>query len=77
MNGGIPLHLVALPLFFALVLLLAASLYYSARQGWHRTRTSRSTIYKCSACAHVYVDARDVPVSRCPRCGRMNEAVRR
>ena len=34
-------------------------------------------IYRCGRCNHVYVDTRDVPMSRCPQCDHFNEAIRR
>lgn len=33
-------------------------------------------IYRCQLCEHVYLDARDVPLSRCTRCGTLNKPVR-
>lgn len=70
-------NLVFVPFLFTLVLLLAAGLYYAARFHVPRVKTSRSRIYRCSVCRHVYVDTRDVPLARCPRCGCLNEAVKR
>jgi hypothetical protein len=37
----------------------------------------RSNIYQCEHCRRVYVDERKVPLSRCPGCRRLNEALRR
>lgn len=69
--------LIFVPFLFTLVLLFAAGLYYAARQSAPRLKTSRARIYRCSVCRHVYVDARDVPLARCSRCGCLNEAVKR
>ncbi len=66
-----------LPLFFALVGILLCGLYYSLRRDRPRAKVSHARIYRCSVCYHVYVDSRDVPLSRCPRCGCLNEAVKR
>jgi hypothetical protein len=70
-------QLVLLPLVFALVALFAGWVYYAARRNARHVRTSHARIYRCSVCQHVYVDARDVPLARCPRCGCLNEAVKR
>jgi hypothetical protein len=34
-------------------------------------------IYRCASCEYVYIDERKVPLSRCGRCGKLNEAVKR
>jgi len=70
-------NLIFAPFVFALVVLFVAGLYYAARFHAPRIKTSRARIYRCSVCRHVYVDARDVPLARCPRCGCLNEAVKR
>lgn len=70
-------NLLLVPFLFALVLLFLTGLYYAARQHAPRLKTSRARIYRCSVCRHVYEEARDVPLARCPRCGCLNEAVRR
>ena len=44
---------------------------------WRRRHHRHPLIYSCGECAHVYEDDRRVPLSACPRCGRLNEAVRR
>ena len=70
-------YVLLIPLAFTLAALLAAWLYYALRQGRSVPRPARSRIYRCTGCGHVYMDERDVPLARCPRCGDMNEAVRR
>ena len=70
-------NLVIVPLVFALVGLFGCWVYYAARRNAQRIRTAHARIYRCSVCHHVYVDARDVPLARCPRCGCLNEAVKR
>ncbi len=42
-----------------------------------RRRRIATRLYRCMVCSHVYQDARDVPLARCPRCATLNEAVRR
>lgn len=74
----VPLHeFIFIPLALALVVLFLCGLYYSARSTSAGVRPSRTRIYRCASCGHVYVDGRDVPLARCERCGFMNEAVKR
>lgn len=70
-------NLVLIPLVFNLAILLACWVYYSFVHPSGRVAHTRSRIYRCGVCEHVYVEARDVPLARCPRCGRNNEAIRR
>jgi hypothetical protein len=65
--------LVLVPL--GLLLLLSAVLpsFRSERRGPDR----QANIYRCEHCRLVYVDERKVPLSRCPRCRRLNESLRR
>jgi len=65
------------PAVFALVGIFAAWIYYSSRRSWRADPLAEGRLYRCSACGHVYEEARDVPMSRCPRCDHFNEAVRR
>lgn len=44
---------------------------------WRRPHRRHPLIYGCIECGHVYEDDRRVPLSACPRCGRLNEAVRK
>ena len=44
---------------------------------WRQRHRRHPLIYSCGECGHVYEDDRHVPLSACPRCGRLNEAVRR
>ncbi len=52
----------------------AALLFYAWRERPRPRR--RAKLYSC-ACGGVYEDRRNVPLSPCPRCGALNEAVRR
>jgi hypothetical protein len=65
------------PVAFNLVLLFCAWVYYANRKSWPGQPIEQGRIYRCSSCGHVYVEGRDVPMSRCPRCGIFNEAIRR
>lgn len=65
------------PVVFALVGIFGAWIYYASRRSWHGSALGEGRLYRCSACGHVYEEARDVPTSRCPRCDRLNDAVRR
>lgn len=76
MTAGPPTALF-LPLLFSLVAVFLCWLYYAARRRAREVRVRHARIYRCSVCRHVYVDARDVPLARCPRCACLNEAVRR
>ncbi len=68
--------LFVIPLFFTLVAVFACGVYYAVRQP-PRVKAGHARIYRCTVCRHVYVDERDVPLARCPRCGCLNEAVKR
>jgi rRNA maturation endonuclease Nob1 len=71
------IHLILVPLGFNLVILLSCYVYYTAVRFARGVRERRRRIYRCQVCVHVYVDDRDVPLARCPRCGCLNDAVRR
>jgi rubrerythrin len=50
--------------------------FYSAR----RSRrfgpvSSQDHIFRCQKCGFVYTDDADVDRSRCPQCGKTNEAI--
>jgi hypothetical protein len=62
---------------FTLVGILAAWLYYASRVLWPLKPLAESRVYRCQSCGHVYVDARDIPMARCPQCDQFNEAVKR
>ena len=56
---------------------LAVGGYYAWRDARERPPHRRVKLYRCRECARVYEDPRNVPLSPCPRCGGLNEAVRR
>lgn len=66
-----------LPLTLNLLAIVLWWTYYAVRDSTRKVSASGSRIYRCAVCAHVYADRRDVPLARCPRCGCLNEAVRR
>ena len=73
-------HGLLLPFYvpvFALVGLFIAWIYYTARTRWTRQPFDGGRLYRCSTCGHVYVEARDLPMARCPECNHLNESVRR
>ncbi len=70
-------YLILIPLVFNLAILMTCYVYYTARRVARRARQRSTRLYRCQLCEHVYVDARDVPLARCPRCGCLNEAMKR
>lgn len=70
-------HVILIPFVIALLVLFGLALYYALFRPAVGRRKTRARIYRCSACAHVYVYERDVPLARCPRCACLNEAVKR
>jgi hypothetical protein len=69
-------HLFLIPVAAALLLQLLWWLFYELRDVARNRPMAMARIYRCAICQHVYVDARDVPLSRCRRCGCLNEAVK-
>lgn len=72
-----PSMLILAPLTFNLLAILLWWIFYTVRAAARYTSPVPARIYRCAVCTHVYVDARDVPLARCSRCGCLNEAVRR
>lgn len=68
--------LILILVLFHLVIVLLCWLYYLLRDSVPRLKLARNRIYRCQVCEHVYLDARDVPLARCPRCGCLNEAIK-
>lgn len=66
-----------LPLAASLLFILACGVYYGWSLGVDGRKKRPTQIYRCSVCRHVYVDSRDLPLARCPRCSCLNEAIRR
>lgn len=69
--------IVLLPLITGLLAILVWWIYYGVRDARRQAPVRQERIYRCAVCNHVYVDARNVPLARCTRCGCLNEALRR
>ena len=69
-------HALVVPMLVHLIGVLVCWIYYMGRESALRLVSQRNRIYRCQICEHVYLDARDVPLARCTRCGCLNEAVR-
>jgi hypothetical protein len=65
-----------LPLMLGLMLVLLQWAASQLRESKPLRKAARNRIYRCQVCEHVYLDARDVPLARCDRCGCLNEAVK-
>lgn len=62
----------------ALQFLALAILAWAYRKRSYRDqRIPKSNIYRCTECKKVYIDPRIVPLSKCPNCSTLNEAIRR
>jgi rubrerythrin len=60
-----------------LLVVLSATVYYAARgYRWRPRRRSTPFVFRCTVCAHVYMDRRNVPMAECPKCGNMNESTK-
>ena len=69
-------NLILIPLTLNLSALLLWWVFYTIKDVARHRPEAPARIYRCAVCRHVYVDARDVPLSRCRRCGCLNEAIR-
>lgn len=60
-------------------LLLAAlailAFYTERRRRRFEPERSQDRVFRCGGCNSVYTDDADVDRSRCPQCGRTNEAI--
>ncbi|MFM2082534.1 MAG: hypothetical protein RL380_1225 [Verrucomicrobiota bacterium] len=68
-------------LIFTYVITLLTALFaivvYSERRARSFTPTaSRDRVFRCGKCTFVYTDDADVERSRCPQCGKTNDAVK-
>ena len=68
-------------LIAAYVVVLLAAISCMALYSVHRQRRFGPTpsddhIFRCEKCGFVYTDDPDVDRSRCPQCGRVNDAIR-
>jgi predicted Zn-ribbon and HTH transcriptional regulator len=68
----------ALILLYVVSLLAALSgvaIYSELRRRRFGPASSADRIFRCRGCGLVYTDDADVERSRCPQCGRMNDAI--
>lgn len=56
--------------------LSAVAVFYGIRQRSFGPTRSNDRVFRCEKCAYVYTDDADVDRSRCPQCGRVNDACR-
>ncbi len=56
--------------------LSAVAVFYGLRQRSFGPTRSSDRVFRCEKCAYVYTDDADVDRSRCPQCGRVNDACR-
>jgi rubrerythrin len=54
----------------------ALALYTEHRQRRFGPTPSQDHIFRCSKCAFVYTDDKDVDRSRCPQCSVLNEVIK-
>ena len=51
------------------------TVYAEFRRRRFAPHQSQDRIFRCKACSSVYTDDPDVDRSRCPQCGKQNEAI--
>lgn len=56
-----------------LAMILTLWIVYEFRGKAGQVEPLEQRIFRCSICAHVYLDDRDEAFSRCPRCGSLND----
>lgn len=69
-------ELFLIPLGIQLLGLMLLGWRYRNR-GYHDLRQPKAHIFRCTACRHIYIDNRRVPLSKCARCNTLNEMIRR
>ncbi|MEY4386309.1 MAG: hypothetical protein RLY20_1592 [Verrucomicrobiota bacterium] len=55
--------------------MLALVIFTELRRRHFEPHASRDRIFRCAKCGSVYTDDPDVDRSRCPQCGKLNEAI--
>lgn len=58
-----------------LAVLCGVGIYTELRRRHFDPKPSADRIFRCESCALVYTDDPDVVRSRCPQCGKPNEAI--
>ncbi len=59
-----------------LAALCGIALYFEQRRRRFEPAPSQDSIFRCRGCGFVYTDDPDVDRSRCPQCGKSNEAIK-
>ncbi|MBI5386886.1 MAG: hypothetical protein HZA90_19610 [Verrucomicrobia bacterium] len=59
-----------------LATLSGTALYFEQRRRRFEPAESADSIFRCDKCGFLYTDDHDVDRSRCPQCGRSNDAIR-
>jgi len=65
-------------LVYVVGLLLALGglgIYSELRRARFRPSRAEDHVFRCEHCGLVYTDDSDVDHSRCPQCGKLNEAI--
>ncbi len=58
-----------------LALLAGLTIYSERRRRRFEPTPTEDHVFRCADCGFVYTDDPDVDRSRCPNCGRTNEAI--
>lgn len=69
-------HHVGLWVGGTLAVIAGLGIHWAIIDGMRRRRRLAS-LYRCEQCGRVYEDERNVPLSACPACGTLNEAIQR
>jgi len=62
-------------LFFTVIGVFILWVWLDRRPGLSAFNVERKDIWQCSICSYVYIDMKDVDLSRCPRCRSINKKV--
>ena len=57
-------------------LLSGVALLEERRRRRFEPAPSQDSVFRCKPCGFVYTDEADVDRSRCPQCGKSNEAIK-
>lgn len=67
--------LIEIYVFAVLAALAAVAVYSERRARSFKPTPTEDQVFRCKKCGFVYTDDADVDRSRCPQCGRQNEAI--
>jgi predicted Zn-ribbon and HTH transcriptional regulator len=67
--------LIVVYVFVMLAALGGIAIYSTRRSRRFGPTPSQDRIFRCKKCGFVYTDDADVDRSRCPQCGKTNEAI--